>query len=313
MLTSSWEGDAAPLALPTLLAKDVGETLWRCLSAWEVLRLARAAAGPYGLALENVRARLPRPAPFALLSLEEKAAVLRFLPLLDNALLFDNFSAWDPGSSALALEDRGRVCRHALHGRWELGPGTESLPRISRLLSGRSSCSGGLMALRAPVSNWCVQMFNENPLTDYGPSGLVFRFTDMVKPRLLAFRCKATAHRPHRAGAVLALASGMGNDKGPEQAGVFVHFTRDPAGRNVFASKFDLPAGHWRDGEWIDVQVSMNWRDRTLCVVLTYADGSTNDVREMPFNDSRCEGVRFLLLYNLTGDFESCWTDILLV
>mmetsp|Transcript_34436 Transcript_34436/g.62106 ORF Transcript_34436/g.62106 Transcript_34436/m.62106 type:complete len:314 (+) Transcript_34436:71-1012(+) len=313
MLTRSQEGDVETLALQVLLAKDVGDTLWRCLAAKEVLGLARGATELWRLALELLPERLPRPLPFALLSLDEKTAALRFLPLLESALLFDNFAAWDPGSCALALEERGRLCRKAQHGCWELGPGTESLPRMGRLLSGRSSCSGGLIALHAPLSIWCVQMINENPLTDYGPSGLVFRFNDVVRPRLLAFRCKVTAHRPHRAGAVLALATGMGNDKTPEGAGVFVHFTRQPEGRDVYASKFADPVGHWRDGEWIDVRVGMNWKDRMLRVLLTHADGSTGDVREMPFNDMGCEGVRFLLLYNLTGDFESCWTDILLI
>ena len=47
----------------------------------------------------------------------------------------------------------------------------------------------------------------------HNPFGV--RPMSVERPRLLAYRCRAVAKRPHRCGAVVALASGLGNDKAP--------------------------------------------------------------------------------------------------
>ena len=134
------------------------------------------------------------------------------------------------------------------HGRWRLGPGTEVPPRLQRVVRGVA----GVDRLKgfAPLSPWCVCLSNEDPLTDYGPSGLVYTLPQS-HPSLVAYRCKASAFRPHRSGGVLALAYGQGNDKGPERPAILMSFVRDGNSREILAAKTwsSEPLATWKDGE----------------------------------------------------------------
>eukprot|EP00931_Biecheleriopsis_adriatica_P108715 TRINITY_DN83040_c0_g1_i1.p1 TRINITY_DN83040_c0_g1~~TRINITY_DN83040_c0_g1_i1.p1 ORF type:complete len:334 (-),score=51.21 TRINITY_DN83040_c0_g1_i1:3-1004(-) len=301
------------------LAEGTGSTLaevWENLISRDLLALARTRSELWSLALDLLPRRLgPGVPPFPLLSVQDRTAALRFLPLLEEAPLFENFAQWDPGhllqaapgSFAPALSSRAAA--EGCH--WELGPGTEVPPRIERMpRSATAGCQSRWPCM--PLGHWCVCLSNEDPLTDLGPSGLVFRLPFWSKPRLLVYRCKATAFRPHRAGAVLALCQGLGNDKGPERPAVFVNFLRDRSSCDIFAarSSHKEPVGHWQQGEWISLRVALDWDSKMLRVDSKFPGRSEIEV---PFADAACLGVNFLMLYNQTGDFEASWTDILLL
>merc|ERR1711871_1813836 len=184
-------------------------------------------------ALGLVTRRMPSPTLFAALTAVERGAALRALPVVERALLFENFSdcgQWGdkgPSSTYHSGDARGEGFNR---GDWTVGPGTFVPPRMERCLAGPLPCpSNGTV----PLSTWCLSMVNDDPNSNLDPSGLVFRFPTHVRPRLAAFRCKPVAHRVHRCGGVFALAEGLGNDKGPESPAIFVHFTRDPEGRFV--------------------------------------------------------------------------------
>lgn len=182
-----------------------------------------------------------------------------------DSLLFENFAHWDP---AQLVEDvQQQVPPLVGLGHWRLGPGTEVPPRLQRVAcqsrGSASACGGRAVLARAPAQipaapagHLCVCLSNEDPLTDYGPSGLVYRLPgSSCRPKLLAYRCKASAFRPHRSGAVLALAYGQGNDKGPECPAVLMSFVRDGHCREILAAKTwsSEPLATWKDGEaWDD-------------------------------------------------------------
>lgn len=262
--------------------------------------------------------------PFAMLTLEERGAVLKFLPAMDSCFLFENFSAWNPahlltGGLAHPGHDANicRPLRGATCGRWELGPGREAPPSMCRVPTGLSNGRAMLgRTFETPVSHWCLQMENMDPMTDLGPSGLVFRLDALAQPRRLAFLCRASARRPHRCGGVVALAGGLGNDKDPESVAVFMNVSSDTSDRHIFASResSSRPVGFWEDDAWFAVTVDLDWVRRSMCIVVECetADGARVSSETLPFVDPRCKGVQFLLLYNLTRDIEVRWTDILL-
>lgn len=162
-------------------------------------------------------------------------------------------------------------------------------------------------------------MVNEDPLSDFDPSGLVWDFgARPVRPRRVSFRCKPSAAKLHRCGGVFALAEGVGNDKGPERPAVFVHFTHDPDGRQIAVQQ-----GHWQDGggstmlgawhegEWCTIDVTLDWLQGFARFTISH-DGIAEEssTTQVPFKGAQGEGCRFLLLYNQTCDFEASWSDI---
>jgi hypothetical protein len=235
---------------------------------------------------------------------------LHFLPALENSILFENFASWDP---SLLLRDAACVAQNS--GVWRLGPGTEVPPRIQRVPSGRGPC-GSFAMHTVPISPWCVRLVNDDPLTDYGPSGLVFKFGNgPLRPSFFAFRCRATASKPHRAGAAVALSRGLGNDKGPEDVAVFINFTRDGDGRHVVAPSQSQhwPIGQWHEGEWVDVRIKLDWEKQCNHIQITCDGEVAQKVQTVPFKHPTCGTVNYLLLYNQTRDFEACWTDLLIL
>ena len=153
-------------------------------------------------------------------------------------MLSENFALWDPEVLLVDVQKQPPPLKGS--GTWRLGPGTEVPPRLQRLVRAAHP-PGGF----APLGHWCACISNEDPLTDYGPSGLVYAFPRQ-RPRLLAYRCRALARRPHRSGAVLALAHGLGNDKGPERPAVMASLARDGHGRQVLVSGYEM--GKWEEG-----------------------------------------------------------------
>lgn len=59
---------------------------------------------------------------------------------------------------------------------------------------------------------WCLRIVNADILSDYDPSGLVWRFPRLARPSRVSFRCRPSASRLYRCGGVFALAGGLGND-----------------------------------------------------------------------------------------------------
>ncbi|CAJ1393185.1 unnamed protein product [Effrenium voratum] len=287
-----------------VLGEESGSLLaqvWGFLGAWELLRLGRASAELWGRALEALPRRLPRPSPLPLLNLQERGAALRRLPVLEGAFLFENFSAWDPASLQVGAERApafGGASGSGGGGRWRLGPGTEQPPSLAREANGDPEALG----------HWCVRMANEDPLTDLGPSGLVFTL-GWARPREVSYRCKAEAAKAFRAGAVLALAQGLGNDKGPERPAVLMSFVRDGNSREVLGARnsWTEPLGAWEDGQWLALALRLDWASKTLRLRLGGGEEKT-----LPFADEKCEAVRYLVLYNHTGDFVAFFTDLLI-
>ncbi|CAL1159372.1 unnamed protein product [Cladocopium goreaui] len=264
--------------------------VWLYLLARDLLHLSSSSRSlrVLGLQLLPQRLRVAPVAPFALLSRAEKAEVLRFLPVMEEAKLFENFAHWDPGT---LLDDvHQKVLPLSGEGTWCLGPGTEVPPRLMRV----------------------------DPLTDYAPSGLVYTLRGRCRPRLVAYRCKASAFRPHRAGAVLALAHGLGNDKGPERPAVLMSFVRDGNSREILGAKSwsSEPLAAWReDGEWLTLILKLDWEKRAVEIRVEGEDQLVQ--KQMPFANPECDAVKYLLLYNHTGhalscgDFIAYWTDLL--
>ncbi|CAK9082843.1 Dynein light chain Tctex-type (TCTEX-1 protein homolog) [Durusdinium trenchii] len=275
--------------------------VWRSLEALELVRLSKSNIAHWRLALQLLPQRVASAAavaaPFPLLSQPERVEALRFLPMMEDSLLFENFAHWDP---AQLVEDvQQQVPPLVGLGHWRLGPGTE-IPA-------------------APAGHLCVCLSNEDPLTDYGPSGLVYRLPgSSCRPKLLAYRCKASAFRPHRSGAVLALAYGQGNDKGPECPAVLMSFVRDGHCREILAAKTwsSEPLATWKDGEeWLSLILRLDWERRSLQIRV---EGESELVQqEVPFANAACDEVKYLVLYNHTGflsflcDFIAYWTDLL--
>ena len=151
------------------------------------------------------------------------------------------------------------------------------------------------------MGHWCVCLSNEDPLTDYGPSGLVYTLPSHCHPCFLAYRCKASAFRPHRAGGVLALTYGLGNDKGPERPAVLMSFVRDGNSREILAAKSwsSEPLASWNDGEWLTLILRLDWKKRNMEIIVK---GSHQQVqKQVPFANVECDAVKYLVLYNHTG------------
>lgn len=300
-------GEEAGIAWKLLVEGPVLRNLWAALSGHDVLRFSRAHAELWTEALELVLCRLRSPTLFALLSRAERGAALRALPAIEDALLFENFSGrWTnptPGKWLVGPAPPNPCpegdSRGPGYGQWIVGPGTFVLPRIERHLAGSTRPVG------LPLSVRCISIKNEDPLSDLDPSGLVFCFRHEARPRLATFRCRHTAFKPHRCGGVFALAQGLGNDKGPESAAVFIHFLRDPQRRSVHVQGNVI--GQWRDGDWCTMQILFDWDQRTVRCRL-----DSDDPVEMSFKHNQCSGCRYLFLYNQTCDFEASWTDILI-
>eukprot|EP00927_Polykrikos_kofoidii_P072479 TRINITY_DN68595_c0_g1_i1.p1 TRINITY_DN68595_c0_g1~~TRINITY_DN68595_c0_g1_i1.p1 ORF type:complete len:319 (+),score=24.80 TRINITY_DN68595_c0_g1_i1:66-1022(+) len=301
-----------------LLGEDpVVRLVWGLLTGADVLLWSRAHSIFWGASLELIPMRLHSRGSFALLTSGERAAALQALPAVEGALLFENFSRpWmvSKKNFVCAVGDargEGSPCGPSrTTGKWVIGPGTFSPPHMERCLSNSTVVKG------RPFSTWCLRMTNEDTLSDFDPTGLVWCFPQPVRPKFATFRCKPAASRPFRAGGIFALAQGLGNDKGPEMPAVFVQFTRDPDGRVVSvhrAGGTSVAIGEWADGQWCTVSIAFDWGNRiTRCSV-----GSDNSARgsgavvEVPFKSDLCTDCQFLLLYNQTCDFEACWTDIL--
>lgn len=264
-------------------------------------------------ALELLPKRLRSRTIFGLLSSAERGAALRALPAVECALLYENFSRpWGKAGFAGGCLGDARGADQSL-GRWVVGPGTFVPPHMERCLAGPANI-GGL-----PVSVWCLRMANQDPLSDFDPSGLVWCFPRTVRPSIAFFRCRPSASRPHRCGGVFALAAGLGNDKGPEGPAIFLHFSRDPEGRSVNALEAggrSIPLGQWAENEWCTVRIRIDW-DRRVAHCQLWCEaaedpGGPGDggIVEVPFKSGQCVGCRYLLLYNQTCDFEVQWTDI---
>ncbi|CAE7022242.1 Ide [Symbiodinium natans] len=299
-----------------MLADMTGAILlqvWSNLAAREILFLGRAAAAYWQASLQLVEQRLPFPAPFALLTVEERSSVLRFSHFLEQAWLFENFACMDLQS----LTDTNRI--PALFGKmqgtaaWCIGPGTEAPPQIHRV---PCSCTlRNVSASFAPLGHWCMRLANEDPATNLGPSGLVYAFPCACRPSVVVYRCKATARCPHRAGAVFALAQGLGNDKGPERPLMFMTFVRDSTGRDIFASSSSrVPVGSWTEDTWMTIGIRVDWQRRSLDISLEQSATSTRpSLHRVPFADQSSDAVKYLLLYNQTSDFVAYFTDVLIL
>eukprot|EP00434_Breviolum_minutum_P026818 symbB.v1.2.023702.t1/scaffold2183.1/size166057/6 len=276
------------------LPGKVGSDVWLHLHGRDVVQLSYSSSNCYHLALQLLPQRLTS-SPFALLSRGERAEVLRFLPMMEEALLFENFAHWDP---AKLLEDvQQKLLPVSGVGSWCLGPGTEVPPRLQRVVRGISQ-----QLSLCPLGHWCVCLSNEDPLTDYGPSGLVYTLPSHCHPCFLAYRCKASAFRPHRAGGVLALTYGLGNDKGPERPAVLMSFVRDGNSREILAAKSwsSEPLASWNDGEWLTLILRLDWKKRNMEIIVK---GSHQQVqKQVPFANVECDAVKYLVLYNHTGD-----------
>lgn len=284
--------------------------VWLYLLARDLLHLSSSSRSlrVLGLQLLPQRLRVAPVAPFALLSRAEKAEVLRFLPVMEEAKLFENFAHWDPGTM---LDDvHQKVLPLSGEGTWCLGPGTEVPPRLMRVVRSTQQIQGKSCI---PLGHWCLCLSNEDPLTDYAPSGLVYTLRGPCRPRLVAYRCKASAFRPHRAGAVLALAHGLGNDKGPERPAVLMSFVRDGNSREILGAKSwsSEPLAAWRDGEWLTLILKLDWEKRAVEIRVEGEDQLVQ--KQMPFANPECDAVKYLLLYNHTGDFIAYWTDLLIL
>ena len=272
--------------------------VWPALAAKDLLSLGRAASAHWQSALALVETRLPCPSPFALLTMEERARALHFLQTLERAWLFENFANMDPETFAATAEGVPALfCKQGA--LWRVGPGAEAPPQIQRV-----PCSDRLRASKssyAPLGHWCICLSNEDPLTSLGPSGLVFSLPLACRPSLVVYRCKAAALSPYRAGAVLALAHGLGNDKGPERPLIFMTFVRDGKGREIFASNSSRePLANWSENTWMTIGISLDWQSQELEICLE--DAAQPGVRlRVPFADKGCDAVSFLLLYNQTG------------
>lgn len=299
-----------------------------------VLQLARTSRAVWEAALELIVSRLPTGGThvqlFALLTAEERGAALQALPALEQALLFENFSAatWRSCESAQAQPSDQRLCdaRGGASGSalgdeavagWFFGPGTFAPPRLERCLVAAGRRCG------SPLSVWALKMANTDPLSDLDPSGLVWDFGRPVRPRFASFRCRPAATRLHRCGGTFALAEGLGSDKGPERPAVFIHFVCEPEGRFITALQghwgdgddSSVELGSWRDNEWCTVHIALDWA-RGLVTFRAWSDGFPEDRHDdsstiqVPFKGSQGKGCRYLLLYNQTGDFEVSWTDL---
>jgi len=295
--------------------------VWPYLSGQEVLLWSRAHRCLWTSAVELVTQRLARPALFAALTSQERGSVLRALPIVEDALLFENFSShvWSAGSSACNVASGageylpdargGDPCR----GCWFLGPGTFVPPHMERRL-----IAGATMLPGQPLSVWSLSMVNRDPDSDLDPSGLVWRFPASVRPRRASFRCRLSAKSTFRCGGVFALSEGLGNDKGPERPIVFVHFTRDSDGRQVAAQQeggTSVMLDSWLDEQWCHVDIWFDWDRKTTRFKVESIVGYDQRIRtrELRFKTPSSDGCRYLLLYNQTCDFEAAWTDILIV
>eukprot|EP00416_Gambierdiscus_australes_P044430 CAMPEP_0171116716 /NCGR_PEP_ID=MMETSP0766_2-20121228/90868_1 /TAXON_ID=439317 /ORGANISM="Gambierdiscus australes, Strain CAWD 149" /LENGTH=190 /DNA_ID=CAMNT_0011579171 /DNA_START=17 /DNA_END=590 /DNA_ORIENTATION=- len=102
-------------------------------------------------ALELLPQRLCNRTIFAMLTSMERSMALQALPVVENALLFENFSR--PLAQLGIGDARGPgVAR----GFWVHGPGTFALPRMERRLLEPKTCS-------RPISVWCLWMQNVDP------------------------------------------------------------------------------------------------------------------------------------------------------
>jgi len=308
-----------------LLEGAVLRILWKWLAADTLLVFSRTHPLCWTTVLELLPNMLQNRTLFALLASEDRSDALRALPSLERALVFENFSR----PSSVSLTDL-EVCKASPHlfgpgdargwdydvGCWMLGPGTFVPPYMERRLAegpkttqGRAGC---------PLSVWCLSMTNRDPMSDLDPTGLVWCFPRPVRPGAASFRCRPTASRSYRCGGVFSLAAGLGNDKGPERAAIFIHFSCQPDGRWVSAQHEgggSTNFASWRDGEWCTVRVRIDW-DRK-CALCSCRNDTTTDIAEhvleVPFKNRQCEGCRYMLLYNQTCDFETSWTDILVI
>lgn len=324
-------GDSTgPLFCHEELAAVALPKIWEGLNGHEVLALSRVTHWMWRLGCTGLlQWRLPRPPPFVMLTLEEQGAVLRFLHTYEESILFDNFASWDPGpwalqaATAAASFPGGAMSAEAARppgsfqrcGQWELGPSTDALPHLQRVPRAQDCAIGTTASLGAPLSPWCLRMANRDPLTDLAPSGLVFRLRRQLRPRLLAYRCRARAIRPYRAGAVCALAEGLGNDKGPERPAAFMYLTSDRESRHINASTRAAlpPVGAWRDNEWFSVLTRLDW-DACVLRITIQADGEKPGAeKQVPFVNPACNAVNFLMMYNQTGDLEVDWADLLVL
>lgn len=296
-----------------ILEGPILRTLWAFLGGDDVLSLSQSHPELWTEGLGLVPWRLPSRTFFALLSSQERGAALQALPIVEKALLFENFSgAW--GHGCFNIPSKGDA-RGPQFGNWTIGPGTFVPPRMERILAGPERAMG------LPQSVWCLTMTNEDVLCDLDPSGLVFSFPTPARPRFAAFRCRIATSKPHRCGGVFALAEGLGNDKGPERAAVFIHFHREPDGRLVHAlcwgtsgRESSATLGTWEEDQWSLIRIWFDWDQRmTVCKL------NDEESVQVPFNHANSvgrfnsEGCRYLILYNQTCDFRASWTDIVVV
>lgn len=267
------------------------------LQARSILCLARCAHSEWTYCLEQVRQRWRQKAPFVLMTRQQRAAVLRFLPLLESALLFENFD--DPES--LSLEDQEVGAERSMSHR---GVALEKM---------------GVSELH-PLSLWCVSLGSPAPWEDcYGFGGLERHFAGIVRPRLLAFRVRCcSCHRRLRAGGIFSL-MGLGAEQPLEL--ISVYFTYDSTGRTIFAGSggaADVALGRWNDGEWYEVVLQLDWKKQeAFCRHAPDGQlGSKNAgsgcivpfVDALPMLGDGCTGIK---LWHIADDFRASWTDIL--
>lgn len=102
---------------------------------------------------------------------------------------------------------------------------------------------------------------------------------------------------------MLALAYGLGNDKGPESPAVLMSFVRDGNTREILAAKTwsSEPLASWKDGEWITLILRLDWEKRSMDIMV-----GNEVVKQMPFANANCDAVKYLLLYNHTGRVLGC-------
>jgi len=187
--------------------------------------------------------------------------------------------------------------------QWKLGPGLAELPQ-TEICKERYSHS-----TRSRHRRTFLRLTNLDIMTNMGPTGL-WRSWSPWQPTNLRVSLHLNAHKANRGGAVVALAGGLGNDKGPEDTAVMLYLRSvKGCGNDKFDGlKTELCFGEQLcipiPNEWIDIAVRLDWESKS--VVLTVEGCEYHE----PFINVRCEAVRVIMLYNHTCDCEAEYANL---
>jgi len=291
-------GDAAGV-WAWLLASD-----WPTLASISPDALAAALSRVHLAVCQACTTKVP---PFVLLARVHRLAALRALPLLERALLFENFAMPNSVEAWQTTDD-------------ELDS-SFTMSSASRKLSNRGGVHdmAGTAHLK-PLSAWCAFLEVSGPPSDFSlPPRLERRLDPPIRPARVAchIRCRCP-HVRFRCGGILSLCGQSHLDTGESDSVLLVFFSHDSSGRRVFASGgcLEVALGSWEDDRWYQLIAYLDWQ-RKYSRIQVLRDGEENPEGgqaqfDVPFPNQRTENCMRLSMTTLARDFEACWTDLLI-